>query len=279
MILNMHRTGAYTVATNSDQVIMGVPIPPGGRLLTVQGSVHVNTTARIALEAIVMYGLKGYVMPVFDPDTPQTYDALWDALVEKDQPGTSQLDIDTSAGDTEPDTELGQLDMQQVLGINATELIEVFKRERFITFASHPMHAHLDTTHFYHPGERFSLKITRPVAVEQPAMFLLALSSPDMGTTTTSLRSTPSEKDWAQLVYIEDLVSDMVKNAIGLVEAGAETPYVEAQALIASLLEDTAIEESARAADFLATSWDVLIDATAQVEMNQPSANRQLSGG
>ena len=110
-------------------------------------------------------------------------------------------------------------------------------------------------------------------------MFLLALSSPDMGTTTTSLRSTPSEKDWAQLVYIEDLVSDMVKNAIGLVEAGAETPYVEAQALIASLLEDTAIEESARAADFLATSWDVLIDATAQVEMNQPSANRQLSGG
>lgn len=280
MIVNMHRTGAFQVGGNSDQVIMGVPIPPGGRLLNVQGTVHVKLTFRSVIEDILMYGVKGFVFPVFDPDTPVTYDALWDSLVEKDQAGTGTLDLDEGGSSGSPEAELGELNLQDVLQIGATDLIEVFKRERMWTFASHPLHAHRDTgVDYYLPAETFPLKITRPVSVEQPAVFLLGFSSPGMDSTTTALRSTPSEKDWVQMVYMDDTVSDMVKNAAGLVEAGAETPYVEAQALIASLLEDTVIEETAVAAHFKSQAYDVLVNATAQVEMNQPSANRQLTGG
>lgn len=280
VVINAHRFGLYAIDSNSDQVFLGVPIPPGGRVLQVQGKCAVMPSARLKIEEVVAYGVKAFVMPVFDPDTQQTYDLLWDALVEKDQVGSSLLDLDTSATDTTPEEELGEWDLQDVLGINATRMVEVYERERLISYPTHPMNAHLDTSvHYFWPAEAFNIRVMKPVFVEQPAMLLFGFSSPAMDRTTTGLRSTPLEREWAQMTYMDDTISDMVKNAAGLTASGTQEAGVEAQAMLAELVEDSVIEETARANALLAVTWLLNIDATIQIEMNQPSPNRQIHGG
>ena len=190
------------------------------------------------------------------------------------------MSLDVDAADTAPEEEFGEGNIQQVLGITAVDLVQVFKRERLMSFASHPLHGHLDTSvHYYWPAETFAVSLTKPVRVEQPAMLMFGFSSPSMDQTTTTTRSSPSEIDWSRMLYMADTVRDLVKNAIGLTEAGAETPYVEAQTLIASLLEDKLIEETAVADHFQEVTWNVLVDVTAQIEMNQPSDERQITAG
>ena len=56
-----------------------------------------------------------------------------------------------------------------------------------------------------------------------------------------------SEIEWLQYQYIEDTQRDAWKYLTGLIESGAETPYIEAATLIETLLEGPIVESSAGA--------------------------------
>ena len=64
LIVNMERMGLYQIINNSDEVVATAPIPPGGKMVQVQGSVHVQPIAAIAIDSMLVYALHGYILPM-----------------------------------------------------------------------------------------------------------------------------------------------------------------------------------------------------------------------
>lgn len=262
-----------------DQVVAGVPVPEGGSVLQVQGFVDVMTNARMKVDEMCGYSLNMYMIPLQDFDTTVTYDILWDKLVPKDDTDTDLLVLDEAAVDIAPEEEPGDPDLETILGIHGTPLQVMFRRNQMFTFPSNPRHVHLDTSHYYWPSERVPINITRRVYASGPSMCLFGFSSPTMDITTTGLRSTPVLKDWGRMQFIQDTLKDMLKNALGLVEAGAETPYVDAQAFLVDLLESNVIEEALAADHLLSMAYNVFTRLNFKVDMPENNGKAELTSG
>ncbi len=276
---NMKREGLFRVTSDSDKVIAGVPIPPGGAVLQVQGHVDVMTDVCVAIDAEVRYALNAYVIPMTDFDSSVDVNTLWDNIVPKDDAATGDIEANESSADGDPEYEPGSPDLETIVGIHGTPLVPVFRRERAMTYASHPMFAHLDTTNFFWPAERIPVSISKKVRVDQPSMLLWGFSSPLLDITTTSSLVTPTLQEWGRMQFMKDALTDMMKNALQLVEAGSETPYEEAQAHIVKLLEKVVIEEAGVAAHLTAVAFNVYSSMNFKVDMPEQGVNLELTGG
>ena len=128
-----------------DRIIAAWPVPEKSRVNGMWLEVSaVSETERVLLEAVFMLGLTCYIVPVPDPDTAITPDALWDAVIPKDTAvGSGVLDLDTSAVDTTPEFELGELDVTDFVDVGNSP-VELFTRRELITFAKMPIGFHLD---------------------------------------------------------------------------------------------------------------------------------------
>jgi len=280
MRLNMNRKGLFLVGGGTDRVVAAVPVPAGGSLLQVGGSVSIMPVAAIPIDAMTAYSLNMYVIPVPDFDTPVTLDVLWDNIVPKDDDATDTLDLDEAgSGDTNPEFEVGSPDLETILGIHGTNITRVFGRKRFLSYGSHPMFSHINSTPFFWPAEDVPVRINRKVRVQSPSMVVLGMSAPALDITVTTLQSTPTLAEWGRMSFLKDTLTDMVKNSLGLVEAGAETPYEEAQALIVKLLETNVIEEAGVAAHLLSTAYNVYSKLNFKIDMPEVSVGGELTAG
>ncbi len=275
--LNQRRKGLFQVTGATDRVIAGVAVVRGGSVLQISGHIDVMPVQRLAIEEVVNFSLKAYMIPVPDFDTSIGYDVLWDRFVPKDDSATDTIDIDEAAADTDPEDEPGSVDLERILGLHGSRLIRVFDRKTEFSVAGFPRHIHLDTTHFYWPSIRIPVRINRKISASEPSVVVFGMSSPNMGEHTTTLHVTPTIQEWAKMLFLPDTLTDMLKQAIGAVETGAETPYVEAQALIVKLMAPKMIEEATRATDYLATSLEVGVDLNFKVGYPDNEIRGELS--
>ncbi len=280
MLVSMKRSRIGQAVVGTDTVIAGWPIPPGGRLVNVKGNINMKQNVVNALEAVLHYGVSGYVVPVLDPDAAADLDAIWDTLIPKDETEADDaLDFDTGTADPTPEVEPGEPNINAVLGIDAVDIVEVFKRRKWITASNSPVGIHLDTTMKYTPMDNFSVNVSRQVSVARPSMLLFGMSMPVTTTTQTAQRTAPTKQEWGMMIYLESTLEDMMKLLISLPEAGAESPYEEAAAMLADLLEPTVIEDTARAGDFVGATMDFECFLTAQVDFAKPRSLSNLSAG
>lgn len=278
VILNQKRHGAYEVATGADRVVAGVAVPRGASVLQVSGHIDVQCQIPIITHEFLNYSIRGYLIPVPDFDTPDTYDDLWDRLVPKDDAATDTIDVDEAAADTQAIDQIGLPDLETILGVRGTKITSVFKRQEEVSYASNAKGFHIvSTVPFYFPGWRVPIKINRKVSAKEPSVLLFALSNPGTGTPVTALHSSPTITEWARMLVLEHTLQEMMLNFLGAVEAGAETPYVEAQALIVKLMEPTAIEEAARAGAFSERALDVNAKLNFKVQYPMKSVKRELT--
>lgn len=278
-ILNMKRFGAFQIDIGMDQVIAAAPVPAGGSSLQISGSVHVQTKLRVDILEKLRYSLKGYLIPIPDFDTQVTYKALWDKMVPKDDSATDSIDQDEAAGDAAPEDEPGDPDLEVIMGLSGTKLTKWFDRKRWISYASHPTGFEQNTTWFYWPAEVVNVNVNRKIFAEEPSMLMLALSSPSLDITTTSLRSTPTRQDWARMDDIDDTLNDMRKAVLDLEEVAGDAPYTTAQIMIVDLLEQAMMEEAAVGNDFRAVEWRVLSSINFKVDMPGPRPQREITAG
>lgn len=257
--------GQYLIESGSDSVIAGVEIPPGGSLNAVHLQVSLNASSVFTSGNLAaMYGITGYVIPILDPDSAPTYDAVWDAQVPKDvDEGVNAFDLDTTAADLSPEFEWGEMDITSIIQMSSAP-VEVFRRRKLLTVAE-SMGAMDVATFDWLPIDKFTTTLKRNVRVNVPSVMLLGFSSPSLDDTTATLRTVLSESEWARYMYLGLVVDQSLNQLIGLVEAGAETPYAESAALVAKLLEPPAYEETADA--FTSPSWQVWCKATFDVSV------------
>lgn len=241
-----HTTQGLDIASNTDLSIGHAIVPSEGALNSVVGQVHCIPTAGFNVTISVMYGCDGWLIPMPDPDTVDLVDDVWDRFVEKDFGlASGAVDLDTTTPDIISFDEPGIPQPDRITGVtNMLNDQRFFRRRKILSFASNPtgFDAGDDT---YRPADVFSLRARRRMGAEVMSIAVVGFGSPAMSSVTTTHKSTPTEEEWIQIKYMEVVLEQAWMDLIGLTEAGAETPWEEATALIADMLEPLIIEDPA----------------------------------
>lgn len=249
-----------SVVPPADLTIAAAPIPAGGVLNSIFLEAHVIAGAAISQLRMGMYGISGYVIPVPDQDAALDYETAWDQLVPKDEPHLTELDSDTGTPDTSPEFEPGGIDINNLFDMVGLSPRQIFRRRKYITTANSLLPVGGTLVDTYRPTDYFTTKIKKPTRCAMASYAILALSSPATTLTVTGVWQVPTEDDWAILQFMDIFIEQMFMASLGLIEAGAESPYEEAESFISELLEDSVLEQVANSFD--PVTWTVFSRAT-----------------
>jgi len=237
-----------------DKVMFGMSLPSGTivddircKLSFMCGSVAgggnqfpINTAGAIAVE--------GYVLPVFDPDSGTSLDALWNQFVPKDT-DVEAIDLDTVAQDSTAFFEPGEMAMANVFDIGVRPK-KLYHHHRLVTAMNSSVHtlqaiATPADPGKYTPGGTLEIRLNKSFRVKQPSVIAFAFGVPLMDDTTNSGPVILSEKQWSSVKYMEHTLERAMLHQMGQFEPGAETPWEEASATLRAHLNPDVLESTA----------------------------------
>lgn len=262
-----------SITTGTDGVVMGQSLPSGSRINNITAEMSFSQRLFLNSQTVVAYGLEAYIIPLVDPDTVLTFDAIWDRFVPKDT-DVETLDLDTAASDATPFFEPGEVDFGQMLHVGFRPE-RVYRRNRILTMANGSIMSTQDHESPFGPnwipGDSFTINIKKNYFIEQPSVLVIGVANPSFDDTQTAMGSSLTEEKWPQVKYIGHVLERAMLHVFGLVETGAETPWEEATALLKEILEPDVREETA--GTFLATAWDVtcrsMVDFSVEGELGK----------
>lgn len=261
------RTFQRLILAGTDDVLAGIWLPAKTRVNSVRGYVAASAGQQ-AIGVANMAAIEGWVLPVDDPDATATMEVHWDTHVPKDI-SANVLDLDTIAQDTAPFFEPGELFWESIFDIGAQPR-RVFHHHWMSTASLNAIAVNRDpaTPFLYEflPGKVVRLG-TGPFRVDEPSLLVFGGAAPNMDATSASGAIIAlAEEDWGQLQFIDHVLERAQLHLLGLFEAGAETPFEEASALLRQYLDPQILEETA--GTFLPINWSMLgemqIDLTVQ---------------
>lgn len=221
-------------------------MPPGSKLNNVWLDVSVVADGSINIDQSVMYGLSGFVVDMDDPDTTHSYDYVWDTMIHKDvAEGHNILSIDTATPLTEPEFEVGQIDLFQIFGDNMQGNMQIYQRREYLTFAKRPI-AYDPSNDSFHAMDAFKVHVRGGPRVSRASIAMFGFSSPAMDQSQSysggALGTTPTEQEWIFTMYAEVFLYDMWKHLIGVTPSSSTDPYDAVSAWFAKLIEDKMYE-------------------------------------
>lgn len=244
-----------------DHVIFGISLPSDTVVHRIRLTMHLTGREDIPFNVATMMALGAYILPVLDPDLGDTYEDIWNALVPKDT-DAQVMDLDTVALDTTPFFEPGEANWASLFDVGL-QPEEIFYRELMYSAASPGSRIFQDNqTPFetlWRGTDILRLQLKKRLRVVQPSVLVFALSVPDLTDTTVTKPTALAESKWGQVKYIHEVVRRAMLHVLGLTEAGAETPFEEATALLQEHLEPDMYEEAG--GSWLQKAWDVFSSA------------------
>ncbi len=267
------------VTPGTDFTLSSYPLGAGCTLNNVHVEGHFMATQESDAADAVFYGLSGFIVPVTDPDSGVNVDVLWDNLIPKDlDQGAGLFDLDTGAADTTPEFEIGELDLSAIFDLVSLAPKEIFRRRKMVTAASNPtgynvVSAGPDT---WSPMDYFTSQVRKRFRSPTMSMILFGVSSPDTSQTTTTIPLIPTEPQWMMLRMLDRVLEDMLYFVAGLaVESTSTTPFDEASAFIANLVENDVFEGTG--GSYVATTWNCFVNTTYDVTVPGKIAITSLS--
>lgn len=265
------RTFMVNCPVSTDVVFVGLSLPSDSVIHDIKircSVVHADLAAgseMLVAAQVVAYAVEGWILPVMDPDTQVSYDQLWDWLVPKDS-DVEVLDLDTGGTDTAPMYEPGEVSLAHVFDVGLLPE-RVYHRHRILTMARNSLLSYQENqTPFsvlWVPGDAFDIHIKKRLRVRQPSCLVFAIGIPTGDDTLATAPTFLSEAQWPQVKYIDHVLERAMLHTLGLVEAGAETPFEEATALLKTHLDPDVYESEdgifAIAGDFT-ISGEAVID-------------------
>jgi len=249
------RTFAIEVDDGTDEVMFGLSLPNGSivtdvrcKLSFICGTVGAGPN-QFPITSAGFIAVEGYVLPVQDPDAGVTLNGIWDRLVPKDT-DVEVIDLDTAGLDTTSFHEPGEMAMANLLDVGLRPK-RVYHHHRLITAMNGgSVHTHQAIATpadlgRYTPGGTLNFQLTRPIRVSQPSVLVFAFGVPLMDDTTSSGAAALTEAEWAQVKYMENTLERAILHQFGVFEAGAETPWEEASALLRKHLNPDVLEDTA----------------------------------
>ena len=256
------RMSQVDLTAGTDQVMFGISLPSDTVIHDIRAKVKViGQTHAINVGRAVMYAVEGWILPVQDPDAALGYDVLWDTLVPKDT-DVQTMDLDTGASDTSTFYEPGEADWTSIFDVGLRPE-RLYHRHRTLTIVDGAVFRFQDNqTPFlvkYAAGDTFQIHLRKRLRVRQPSVLVFAAASPALDDTTATLQAALAENEWGQVKYAGHMLERAMLHVLGLVEAGAETPWEEATALLQKHLDPDVYEEVG--AQFASENYDVYTEA------------------
>ena len=255
------RASQTQVGAGTDRVIFGISLPSDTVINRIQADVSVVGENIKDATVALWYAMRGYILPVHDPDATLNFDTLWDQLVPKDT-DTQTIDLDTVAVDTSPFFDVGLADWTKLLDIGLRPR-RIYNRERMMTIMTHAQLRFQDNVTPFLPrwvaGDAVKIDLRQRMYVRQPSVLVFGVASPSVGGTTSSVQSALTEVKWGQVKFMGDTLKRGLMSLIGLTEAGAETPWDEAVDLLQEHLDPDPFELTA--GRWGADTWNVFTRA------------------
>ncbi len=251
-----------TAGQGNDDIVVAFDLPAESVLRRVSINMDIIGVAlAFEREQALHYSLAMYMIELEDPDMAISYEDLWDRFVPK-YTDVDTIDLDTGAADTTPFWEPGEANFDEVFDMGNMPLRMYYRRKR-MTIAD-PGNAGL----VFQPAEtpfepqwlameKLHIRLNKSIRVRKPSVVILGLATPSLDDTTTA-RAHLLEAEWGQIQYVESTLERALMDQLNIVEAGAETPWVEASLLLRKHLAPDVFEETAGA--YSADNFNVFLD-------------------
>ncbi len=112
----------------------------------------------------------------------------------------------------------------------------------------------------YWPGGNMPYRFRRNLRITQPSVLVMGVASPNLDSKTSTEPTVLTEAELPQVKYMGDVLKRALMNVLGLTEAGAETPWVEASVLLRKQL-DPALFEASALGTLATVAWNVTGEA------------------
>jgi len=276
--------GSQTVGAGTDRVLVGMPLPKGGKFISVSGEIHMIGEESQDTSKFMAYGLSGQMVPVLDPQVSITYNALWDnVIVKASDPvavaGQTNFDWDWDALTTAPEIEPGEMDIDALLGMTEGQKEFLPASLEFVSWAKSRQGGFiLGTPDVFLPSDFKTFRSRRTLVAEEPSMLLIGVSSPSLDEVEVigAQLSPSSVGQWYMLQNMEETLRDMGKAQAGIIEAGAESPYENATTLIRQLIAKDMLDETTT--QYNGQSWQAMISCTWLIDLPGDSLPKSLDG-
>lgn len=244
---------AGNAGANSDRVMAFSPVPPGGKVISITGELHVIGTQDTSTLTFSAYGVSGNLIPVIDPDGAIDLNTMWDNMVIKpalvtQAAATVTYDWDWDSTNGEADVAIAEMDLHALSGM-ANPNKELMKPHvEWLSWPKGPQAgwtAGSPDTFFPTDFKRFKIR-PNVVAEKIPHYAMLAFSSPFMiGNEAVTSTVMELASDWALLANVKNVMQDFWRINAGMVEATAENPYAQAAESIQDLVAPAIIQPAA----------------------------------
>lgn len=263
-----NRMYAQQVAAGADQVVAGLWVPAKSTIQRVSGYCTFEASVERGLNEVAQGALAAYVLPVVDPDSSGTMAVLWDTQVPKDSTADI-LDLDAGTADVTPFWEPGEVHWEQVFDVGS-QPVRLFQRHFLASMGMNAIAVNRDPEstfdYEYIGGKTIRWDLKGPLSVAGPSLLAIAAASPATDrTSATAAVAGIAEEDWAQLQFIDEVLERAMLHVLGLVEAGAETPFEEATALLRQHLDPSVLEVSGGI--FQPTTWNLVGEAQMTIDV------------
>jgi len=277
--------GARAVASNTDRVLLAMPIPKGGVLESVQGELHIlASTEDQPIAKIMAYGITGEMVPIVAADGPTEYQDIWDNVVIKaldptQSAGTIRLDFDWDTAVTSPAVEPGEIDTDRLLGMTQGQKTFLGPTLEWISWAKNRQGGYTaGTPDDWQPSDFKTFRSRKRLVADGPSAALIAVSSPSLDDLREEAAhlSPATESQWYMMQNMRDTMNEVGKFQAGLSELTAETPGLDASALIEELIAPSMLDENTTI--YLATGWIAFASATWVIDFPNSSIPNTLDG-
>ncbi len=248
-------------ASGGDTTMFGVSLPSDTILNRIQAKIQlVGQSEQLAQNKCCVYAVEGWVVPVNDPDTALQMEVLWDQQVPKDS-DVQVLDLDTVASVTDEFFNPGEMDWQRLFDVGQRPK-RLFHRHKMLTFQN-AMYRFQDTetpfNNVWNAGDAFNIDIKRRMKISRPSAVIFAIASSEVDDTTATKESVLLENEWSRVKYMREAIRMGLMSAIGLTEAGAETPWVDSLNVIQKHVDPDVFEQVG--ATFVSEAFEVYGEA------------------
>lgn len=245
------RLGQELTAVDSDVVLAGCSLPSGSIVHDIRARIQmIGVNVQQVAPSAHGFALEMYVIPIQDPDSNLDFDTFWDRFVVKDS-DVATMDLDTVAQDTAPMWEPGEHALAKMFDVGV-QPEKLWSEHTIVTMAgSHVLMRFQDFEspfgNVWLPGGMRDIHISRKLRMpdDVPCILVVGVGHPAFDDTTTVEEQNLVEAEWAQVKFVDHVMERMLMDVLGLTEAGSETPWEEATALIFKHVEPDVFEETA----------------------------------
>lgn len=251
ILLKGERFAHVKTGTNSDSILLAFDLPAESVLRNITCRIAaIGVQTAIEREISVGYAVAAYMIGLDDPDATPSYQDLWDRFVPK-YTDSDIMDLDTGTAVVTPFWEPGEVNYDAVFDMGEMPL-RLFMRRKLLNFSDpgssgfrfQPSESPFEPQ--WMPSDSFNIQINRPIRISKPSVVIIAMANPALDDTTTS-RAHLTESEWGQIQYVESTLERALLDQLGVIEAGAETPWIEASDLLRKHLAPDVFEETAGA--------------------------------